>query len=268
MAVRQATFRASVISYSGDSAPVMIVAFLAILAPQLAFAQSQPQHKKANFRLAAPTTPDRAVAGMVIPQDEPVALSNTRRRHAEDEGSCSPSKNAQGSCYVEKAAVRAQDANLPTTIRPRPLIAAGASTTGTLNVVHSGELQSHFLEVDKDGKDCTSSKKTLGDCFGGAARISYQILVNKPGLSLFTGNIYGGHVWFRIAGEEMVIDMLNAMAFDVIQPSLSAMQRIASGTSPRSYERRAATSFSRSVVVTPPKTAIWLTSCPTSRRSW
>ncbi|XP_065284480.2 protein 5NUC-like isoform X2 [Dermacentor albipictus] len=224
MAVWQARFRASIISYRGDSAPIMILPFLVILALQLVCTQSQLQRDKAHFRLAAATTPDRAVAGEVIPQGEPVVLSNTRSRHAEDEGSCSPSKNAQGSCYMAKAAVRAQDANLPSTIQPPTLVAAGASATGTLSVVHSGELLSHFLEVDKEDKDCTSSKKTLGDCFGGAARISYQMLVNKPGISLYTGNIYGGHVWFRIAGIEMVINMLNAMAFDVLTLGRSEFQ--------------------------------------------
>ncbi|KAH6934965.1 hypothetical protein HPB50_002498 [Hyalomma asiaticum] len=90
------------------------------------------------------------------------------------------------------------------------------ASTRTLNVVHSGELRSHFVEVDKDNNDCTSSKKALGDCYGGAARLSYQIIVNKPGISLFTGNIFGGHVWFRISGPNMVVDMLKTMAFDVM----------------------------------------------------
>ncbi|XP_049268852.1 protein 5NUC [Rhipicephalus sanguineus] len=43
-----------------------------------------------------------------------------------------------------------------------------------------------------------------------------NILVNKPGISLLTGNIFGGHVWFRIAGPQMVVDMLKSMAFDVM----------------------------------------------------
>ncbi|KAH7954071.1 hypothetical protein HPB49_015369 [Dermacentor silvarum] len=221
MAVRQASCRASVICCSGDSASATAFVFLAILAPHLVCSHSQLQRKKAHFRLAATTAQDGAVPGVVMPQGDPAALPNTQKRHAEDEGSCSPSKKALGDCYMEKAAIRAQEANLPTTVRVQPPVAPGPSDTGTLSVVHSGELLSHFLEVDKDDEDCSSSKKTLGDCFGGAARISYQILVNKPGISLFTGNIYGGHVWFRIAGIEMVVDMLNAMAFDVLTLGIS-----------------------------------------------
>ncbi|KAL1429597.1 hypothetical protein MTO96_016048 [Rhipicephalus appendiculatus] len=205
MAVRQVTFRSWVISCCGISVHVMAL-ILVILVPDM--------NKHRLFLIPRAETTKKA---------------------------CSSSEKALGICYVRSAAVHAQvesSSAVPGTKQaatvnvhtPRP--GGRPSDTGTVNVIHSGELRSHFLEVDKEDRDCTSSKKALGDCYGGAARMSYQILVNKPGISLLTGNVYGGHVWFRIAGARMVVDMLKAMDFDVMTLGIQEFHNGPSGLVP------------------------------------
>ncbi|KAH8025625.1 hypothetical protein HPB51_010686 [Rhipicephalus microplus] len=184
--------------------------------------RARTQRPAQSFRIAADET-RRAVHRPSTLQERlpPLHYPETR----DEDGSCSSSEKAQGNCYGRSAASMAQVKSSPAHLANKlaatgnlrtPIPHGRPSDTGTVNVIHSGELRSRFLEVDKQDKDCTTSKKSVGDCYGGAARMSYQILVNKPGISILTGNVYTGHVWYRIKGPEVVVDMLKSLDFDVM----------------------------------------------------
>ncbi|KAL3228429.1 hypothetical protein MRX96_023907 [Rhipicephalus microplus] len=144
--------------------------------------RARTQRPAPSFRIAADET-RRAVHHPSTLQERlpPLHYPETR----DDDESCSSSEKAQGNCYGRSAASIAQVKSSPAHLANKlaatgnlhtPIPRGRPSDTGTVNVIHSGELRSRFLEVDKQDKDCTTSKKSVGDCYGGAARMSYQTL--------------------------------------------------------------------------------------------
>lgn len=209
----------------------MSLLVLLLLAPQLANATQW----KEGSELGSPAPAVGALSAPSPTETTPLdeaeeALQAVHSSDVADEEACFSSQEGLGECYRIAPSMAAQVASPPTlSTGPTPLVTPSkhdhhrraTATNATLTVVHSGALDSHFLEVDKDDKECTESEKALDDCFGGAARIRFQIKVNTPGISLFAGNIYGGHIWFRIEKEPMVVDMLNSLRFDVITLGIS-----------------------------------------------
>ncbi|KAK8777115.1 hypothetical protein V5799_029540, partial [Amblyomma americanum] len=143
----------------------------------LVTAQNEAGATEAEYVFATLTPQGGSVKRTPFGEAE-AAVPGDLSRHVGDQETCSSSTQGLSECYRRAPNINAQEAPpVAPTVRPsRRAPGSPGSTNVTLTVVHSGSLYSQFLEVDKDDKECTASKRALDDCFGGAARIRFQTL--------------------------------------------------------------------------------------------
>ncbi|XP_065311549.1 protein 5NUC-like isoform X2 [Dermacentor albipictus] len=89
-----------------------------------------------------------------------------------------------------------------------------------LTILHTNDIHSRILESDKRGMQCNEEKRKNGKCFGGIARIAYQVrkLKNAARNVLFVnaGDFYQGTLWYSILKHKIVSAAMSQMSYDVV----------------------------------------------------
>ncbi|KAG0427978.1 hypothetical protein HPB47_025015 [Ixodes persulcatus] len=109
--------------------------------------------------------------------------------------------------------LRAEETRLSTTEATR------FEALKTLTIVHAGAYHSHLYEVDSSDNICSRTKKEFRLCYGGMAR--HQTILKRAKLlpasvSLFTGDMFRGSVWFRLLGWDVPTTALQMLQFDAL----------------------------------------------------
>lgn len=89
-----------------------------------------------------------------------------------------------------------------------------------LTILHTNDIHSRILESDKRGMQCNEEKRKKGKCFGGVARIAYQVRRLKKAaknvLFVNAGDFYQGTLWYSILKHKIVSAAMSQMSYDVV----------------------------------------------------
>ncbi|KAH6942075.1 hypothetical protein HPB50_000337 [Hyalomma asiaticum] len=89
-----------------------------------------------------------------------------------------------------------------------------------LTILHTNDIHSRILESDKRGVQCNDEKRKKGKCYGGVARIAYQVRKLKKAarnvLFVNAGDFFQGTLWYSILKHKIVSAAMSQMHYDVV----------------------------------------------------